>query len=210
MLNKDSIKTLVASSLYSFHNEILKDEFATKKYVDDKISNIADAYTLLYPKEVDGTTAYYDIYNLPLGDYRIAQQTNIKTWNICVYVNNIRTQILSTTNSRGFSFTIRANSKFSSNKKPGRLILIDVFSIATGGELFTFAAYDDGNVEIRKHQATILSANTETEFIPTNPYHPSTKKYVDELVNTNKTTMCTDEEIDNMLNEVLGGDYSGN
>lgn len=38
----------------------------------------------------------------------------------------------------------------------------------------------------------------------------ATKKYVDELVNTNKTTMCTDEEIDNMLNEVLGGDYSGN
>lgn len=36
MLNKDSIKTLVASSLYSFHNEILKDEFATKKYVDSK------------------------------------------------------------------------------------------------------------------------------------------------------------------------------
>lgn len=36
MLNKDSIKTLVASSLYSFHDEILKDEFATKKYVDSK------------------------------------------------------------------------------------------------------------------------------------------------------------------------------
>lgn len=36
MLNKDSIKTLVANSLYSFHDEILKDEFATKKYVDSK------------------------------------------------------------------------------------------------------------------------------------------------------------------------------
>lgn len=200
MLNKDSIKTLVANSLYSFHDEILKDEFATKKYVDDKISNIADAYTLLYPKEVDGTTAYYDIYNLPLGDYRIAQQTNIKTWNICVYVNNIRTQILSTTNSRGFSFTIRTNSKFSSNKKPGRMILIDVFSIATGGEIFTFAAYDDGNVEIRKHQATILSANTETEFTPTKDYHPTTKKYVDDTANTlvkkdtNKYVLITNDD----------------
>ena len=175
----------------------------TKKYVDDKISNIADAYTLLYPKEVDGTTAYYDIYNLPLGDYRIAQQTNIKTWNICVYVNNIRTQILSTTNSRGFSFTIRTNSKFSSNKKPGRMILMDVFSIATGGEMFTFAAYDDGNVEIRKHQATILSANTETEFTPTKDYHPTTKKYVDDKVVGLATEKYVDDAIvqnDNMNN----------
>ena len=199
MLNKDSIKTLVANSLYSFHNEILKDEFATKKYVDDKMSNIPDAYTLLYPKEVDGTTAYYDIYDLPLGDYRIAQQNNIKTWNICVYVNNIRTQILSTANCRGFSFTIRSNSKFTSNKKPGRMILIDVFSITTGGEIFTFAAYDDGNVEMRKHTATILSANTETEFIPTNPYHPSTKKYVDDkvagIVNSAPETLDTLQEL---------------
>lgn len=36
MLNKDSIKTLVASSLYSFHDEILKSEFTTKEYVDSK------------------------------------------------------------------------------------------------------------------------------------------------------------------------------
>lgn len=158
-------------------------KYALMSYVDDKISSIPDAYTLLYPKEVDGTTAYYDIYNLPLGDYRIAQQTNIKTWNICVYVNNIRTQIVSTSNCRGFSFTIRSNSKFTnSDKKTGKMMQIDVFSIATGGEIFTFAAYDDGNVEIRKHQATILSANTQTEFIPTNPYHPTTKKYVDDKV----------------------------
>lgn len=36
MLSKDSIKTLVASSLYSFHDEILKNEFTTKEYVDSK------------------------------------------------------------------------------------------------------------------------------------------------------------------------------
>lgn len=40
MLSKDSIKTLVANSLYSFHDEILKDEFATKKYVDSKSLSI--------------------------------------------------------------------------------------------------------------------------------------------------------------------------
>lgn len=38
----------------------------------------------------------------------------------------------------------------------------------------------------------------------------TTKKYVNDLVEKSKTAMCTDEEIDNMLNEVLGGDYSGN
>lgn len=46
-------------------------------------------------------------------------------------------------------------------------------------------------------------------FIPSRIYDPTTKKYVDDLVK-NSTAMCTDEEVDNMLNEVLGGDYSGN
>ena len=183
-------------------------KYASISYVDDKISSIPDAYTLLYPKEVDGTTAYYNIYDLPLGDYRIAQQSNIKTLNICVYVNNIRTQILSTSNCRGFSFTIRSNSKFTSNKKPGRMILIDVFSITTGGEIFTFDAYDDGNVEIRKHQATILSANTETEFIPTNPYHPTTKKYVDDKVVGLATETYVDSKT-SMENVIYEGNGTG-
>lgn len=47
------------------------------------------------------------------------------------------------------------------------------------------------------------------KFSPTRLYDPATKKYVDDLVQ-NSTVMCTDEEVDNMLNEVLGGDYSGN
>lgn len=38
----------------------------------------------------------------------------------------------------------------------------------------------------------------------------ATKKYVDDLVENSKTIMCTDEEVDNMLGEVLGGDYGGN
>ena len=48
MLNKDSIKTLVANSLYSFHNEILKDEFATKKYVDDIANTLVKKDTNKY------------------------------------------------------------------------------------------------------------------------------------------------------------------
>lgn len=47
-------------------------------------------------------------------------------------------------------------------------------------------------------------------FEPKELYDPATKYYVDKTVAAGKIAMCTDEEIDNMLNEVLGGDYSGN
>lgn len=49
-----------------------------------------------------------------------------------------------------------------------------------------------------------------TKFEPKELYDPATKYYVDKTVAAGKIAMCTDEEIDNMLNEVLGGDYSDN
>lgn len=49
-----------------------------------------------------------------------------------------------------------------------------------------------------------------TKFEPKELYDPATKYYVDKTVAAGKIDMCSDEEIDNMLNEVLGGDYSGN
>lgn len=49
-----------------------------------------------------------------------------------------------------------------------------------------------------------------TKFEPKELYDPATKYYVDKTVAAGKIAMCTDEEVDNMLNEVLGGDYSGN
>ena len=55
----------------------------------------------------------------------------------------------------------------------------------------------------------ILRTDKENaRFMPTRLYDPTTKKYVDELVENSKTTMCTDEEITSMLTEVLGADYS--
>ena len=172
-------------------------DLITKKYVDDKISNIPDAYTLLYPKEVDRTIAYYDIYDLPLGDYRIAQQDDIRTWNICVYVNNIRTQLFSTQNSRGFSFSKRSNGTGTADGKSGKLITIDTYSMTTGGETYTWMVYDDGSVDVKNHKATILSAYTNTEFTPTKDYQPATKKYVDDakasIVVPNKTSELTND-----------------
>ena len=172
-------------------------DLVNKKYVDDKISNIPDAYTLLYPKEVDRTIAYYDIYDLPLGDYRIAQQDGIRTWNICVYVNNIRTQLFSTQNSRGFSFSKRINGTGTADGKSGRLITIDNYSMTTGGETYTWMVYDDGSVDVKNHKATILSAYTNTEFTPTKDYQPATKKYVDDakasIVVPTKTSELTND-----------------
>lgn len=49
-----------------------------------------------------------------------------------------------------------------------------------------------------------------TKFEPKELYDPATKYYVDKTVAAGKIAMCTDEEVNNMLNEVLGGDYSGN
>lgn len=48
------------------------------------------------------------------------------------------------------------------------------------------------------------------KFVPTRLYDPATKKYVDDLVTTNKTIICTDEEVDTVLLNIFGGDYSGN
>lgn len=178
-------------------------DLVNKKYVDDKISNIPDAYTLLYPKEVDRTIAYYDIYDLPLGDYRIAQQDGIRTWNICVYVNNIRTQLFSTQNSRGFSFSKRINGTGTADGKSGKLITIDTYSMTTGGETYTRMVYDDGSVDVKNHKATILSAYTNTEFTPTKDYQPATKKYVDDakasIVVPTKTSELTNDS--NFLTE---------
>ena len=172
-------------------------DLVNKKYVDDKISNIPDAYTLLYPKEVDRTIAYYDIYDLPLGDYRIAQQDGIRTWHICVYVNNIRTQLFSTQNSRGFSFSKRINGTGTADGKSGKLITIDTYSMTTGGETYTWMVYDDGSVDVKNHKATILSAYTNTEFTPTKDYQPATKKYVDDakasIVVPTKTSELTND-----------------
>lgn len=57
----------------------------------------------------------------------------------------------------------------------------------------------------------LLRTDTENpRFDPTRLYDPTTKKYVDDLMVANKTAICTDEEVNDMLNEVLGGDYSGN
>ena len=49
----------------------------------------------------------------------------------------------------------------------------------------------------------VLTKDNTKVYTPTSDYHPSTKKYVDD-----STIEATDDEVDAMLLEVLGGDYS--
>ena len=59
-------------------------------------------------------------------------------------------------------------------------------------------------------QRSVLYINRKNfAYTPFHIYDPTTKKYVDDLVERSKTVMSTDEEVDSMLLEVLGGDYSG-
>ena len=54
-----------------------------------------------------------------------------------------------------------------------------------------------------------LTSNNTEEYTPTSDYHPSTKKYVDDTITEQiSSSQATDEEVDTMLQTVLGGDYS--
>lgn len=71
----------------------------------------------------------------------------------------------------------------------------------------------DGTVvaEFYQYQTdkNILTKDNTKEYIPTEDYHPSTKVYVDNTITEQiSSSQATDEEVDTMLQTVLGGDYS--
>ena len=61
----------------------------------------------------------------------------------------------------------------------------------------------DLKISVACNSTSYLEKNNELVYTPTEDYHPATKKYVDDI-----NIEATDEEIDTMLLEVLGGDYS--
>lgn len=69
---------------------------------------------------------------------------------------------------------------------------------------------DSLNINILLLDYNYLTLDNIVEYTPKDDYNPATKSYVDKTVDARKTVMCTDKEVDDMLNEVLGGDYSGN
>lgn len=62
---------------------------------------------------------------------------------------------------------------------------------------------ENGKWSLKQTMPTILGTSNRAEYTPTTDYHPATKKYVDDA-----NVEATDEEVDAMLLEVLGGDYS--
>ena len=197
MLNKDSIKTLVASSLYSFYDEILKNEFTTKEYVDSKalpvifINDENKTGPKLFPLLPEHNLVFI------AGDAQISDSNG----NITVIYGLCYSDLQSD------------GSKLLTEYRTGKAAKVN-----SNGVLESFE-YIDMNIKsivsnikggtINK----VLAKNSDTDFDYKWVDMPSIetfKKYVDDTVESSKTTMCTDEEVNNMLLEVLGGDYSGN
>jgi hypothetical protein len=107
------------------------------------------------------------------------------------------------------TYNITLNTSTNNNKKTTKLYIDSIIIYDTLGTILNDSIrslyYDlDNNVGV------LRTDKENSKFTPTNLYDPATKKYVDDLMKNSTTNMCTDKEVIDMLNEVLGGDYSGN
>lgn len=193
MLKKDDVKTLIASSLYGFYNEILKDKFATEAYVDGKslpiifISDDNKTGDKLFPLLPEHNLVFI------AGDAQLTDSNNVVNilYGLCYSDLQDDGSKLLTEYRTGKAAKLNSNGTLESFE----YINTDIKSIVSnikGGE-----------------PNKVLAKNSDTDFDYKWVDVPSTD-YVDNLINNNKVTICTDEEVNNMLAEVLGGDYSGN
>lgn len=193
MLKKDDVKMLIASSLYGFYNEILKDKFATEAYVDGKslpiifISDDNKTGDKLFPLLPEHNLVFI------AGDAQLTDSNNVVNilYGLCYSDLQDDGSKLLTEYRTGKAAKLNSNGTLESFE----YINTDIKSIVSnikGGE-----------------SNKVLAKNSDTDFDYKWVDVPSTD-YVDNLINNNKVTICTDEEVNNMLNEVLGGDYSGN
>lgn len=77
--------------------------------------------------------------------------------------------------------------------------------VEASGRIYTFllgTGDKDSTADLISKGFTV-STNNAIEYTPTGNYNPATKVYVDDLVNSNKINMCTDEEFDSMLTSKL-------
>lgn len=114
----------------------------------------------------------------------------------CMGESNRLVTVLATPNTEEFIYTGNKTDKYISFRFGARTHTI-------------YFKTDTESSRIERYPYYLTPSNNEA-YTPKNDYNPTTKKYVDDLVESSKIVMCTDEEVDNMLNEVLGGDYSGN
>lgn len=197
MLSKDSIKTLVANSLYNFHNEILKNEFATKKYVDDnKVivpTNISEfTNDSKYINQIKVLPVEYDndkmvnVQNLePHSIYVVPNDIDYLDLG-CMGTSNKLVSVLITPNTEEFIYTGNKTDKYISFR----------FGAVTHTIYFKT---DTASSRIERHAYYLTPSNNEA-YTPKNDYNPTTKKYVDGIANTlvkkdtNKYVLITNDD----------------
>lgn len=108
------------------------------------------------------------------------------------------------------TYNITLNTSTNNNKKTTKLYIDSIIIYDTLGTILNDSVrslyYDlDNNVGV------LRTDKENSKFTPTNLYDPATKKYVDETVNSyiDNSTEATNKEVETMLEEILGGDYSG-
>ena len=180
---------------------------ATKKYVDDnKVivpTNISEfTNDSKYINQIKVLPVEYDndkmvnVQNLePHSIYIVPSDIDYLDLG-CMGESNRLVTVLATPNTEEFIYTGNKTDKYISFRFGARTHTI-------------YFKTDTSSSRIERYPYYLTPSNNEA-YTPKNDYNPTTKKYVDDLVESSKIVICTDEEVDNMLNEVLGGDYSGN
>lgn len=108
------------------------------------------------------------------------------------------------------TYSITLNTLTNTNKNTTKLYIDSIIIYDTLGTILNDSVrslyYDlDNNIGV------LRTDKENSKFTPTNLYDPATKKYVDETVTSyiDNSTEATNEEVNTMLEEILGGDYSG-
>ena len=178
---------------------------ATKKYVDDKKYNdlIEKPITVLpYETTVSNDVVYKNsAINVATLEGHKIYMTAPDVTNLFLQVEKLDgtliAQVFFLAKSSG---SILLQTGFKNDKK---------IEIMIEGIVHTFYFKTDTEEPRVERTVRYLTSNNTEEYTPTSDYHPSTKKYVDDTITEQiSSSQATDEEVDTMLQTVLGGDYS--
>lgn len=190
MLTKNQILDVIKRTLAAYKTSILDKQYATIQYVDDKaiveqipISRVDEDNKVVYVNCNEMGT--YKKYFLP------NKYANVYSFPF-IYTNddNTETEIVRV----GGALT-KDDFVLCSKNTSSQLVLV-----LGNHDKYT---YTKSTKAITKGIYGYLAIGNTLEYTPTHDYHPSTKKYVDDTVSTNRIDMCTDEEINDFLSTTL-------
>lgn len=223
MLSKNDTKWLIANVLSSFYDK-LKIDFATKKYVDDSIKNTPKKSSIengvLYLLKEDGTKIDTGT-TLPTLEEQAGEGNSIQLFTDLamteISFDNSK-KIVESLDELIDTYEVSLNQVFRGqcNAKDNPIngnceIEIEILKIRNGYFRDIVCQIILSSVTDSPYKWIMMTRRRDDEAsstikVPLMPMIPDVnKEYVD-----NAITKATDEEIDNMLLEVLGGDYSGN